>query len=93
MHLRLLLLPLALWVGTALAQEPGGIRGQVTDGVDQALPGSNVRVRGPTLPEGTGDVADVAGGYWVRNLPPGVYELTVSHVGFRTLLRSNIQVR
>ncbi len=59
------------------------IGGKVTDQNGQPLPGANVVL----LQTGQGDAADVEGNYAVKNVKPGVYEITATFLGYRTETR------
>jgi len=92
MNFKLLCTLMALGTSIAFAQESGSIKGQVSDDTGQALSGSNVMVKGPALPEGTGAVTDATGNFWIRHLPPGVYTLTISHIGYKPITQKDIRV-
>lgn len=80
----LLMLPAALAFGAN-----GKIRGTVRDDATrQALPGANVVVVGTTL----GAMADASGNYTILNIPPGVYRLQASSVGYRRVIIENVSV-
>ena len=70
------------------AQTAGKIAGTVTDQSNQTLPGANVSVVGTTL----GGSTDSEGRFFVLNVPPGVYSLRVSYLGYKTEVRENIRV-
>ncbi len=76
-------------VPPALAQS-GKISGKVVDAQSrQALPGVNVVVEGTTY----GAASDADGDYFIINLPPGVYELQASIVGYATLTKTEVVVQ
>lgn len=80
----LLMLPAALAFGAN-----GKIRGTVRDDATrQALPGANVVLVGTTL----GAMADAGGNYTILNVPPGVYRLQASSVGYRRVIIENVSV-
>ncbi len=80
----LLMLPAALAFGAN-----GKIRGTVRDDATrQALPGANIVLVGTTL----GAMADAGGNYTILNVPPGVYRLQASSVGYRRVVIENVSV-
>ena len=68
----------------ALAQgvQTGTIRGTVRDQQDLAVPGVTVTVTSPSLQGPRTTVTDAAGGYVLRVLPPGDYEVKFELAGF-----------
>jgi outer membrane receptor for ferrienterochelin and colicin len=81
----LLLLPVAL----ALAGTTGKITGRVSEkGTGASLPGANVLVVGTNL----GAAASGDGGYVILNVPPGVYDLRVTLIGFAPMLVKDVRV-
>jgi outer membrane receptor protein involved in Fe transport len=73
----------------SLSQGSGKIAGFVRD-VDtkEPLPGVNVVIKGTTL----GAATDYNGYYIILNVPPGVYELTASMVGYQKVTQTNVIV-
>ncbi len=72
-------------VATALAQGgKGTIRGHVTDASGGVLQGAQVSLepRNETL------ASDVQGDFFIRDLAPGSYTITISYVGFKTLTKN-----
>ena len=53
-----------------------------------ALPGANIIVAGT----GSGTSADADGRYFIINLPPGVYDLKVSMIGYNNVTVKNVKV-
>ena len=90
----LLTLVCALLVApAALAQQTGGIGGQVTDTTGGALPGVTVEVASPALIGGVQVVfTDGEGRYTAVNLPVGVYSVTFTLPGFSTIIRDGIEI-
>ena len=75
-------------VTTAFGQQ-AIIKGSVFNKINnQRIPFANVAVQGTT----TGVVADESGNFEINNLPPGLYNLQVSFVGFKTLTVFEIEV-
>ncbi|MDZ7290708.1 MAG: TonB-dependent receptor [candidate division KSB1 bacterium] len=74
---------------TAIAQIFGEIRGQVKDAATgEALPGANVLLQGTVL----GSSTDLNGMFAIKRVPPGIYTLRVSFIGYQ-IARATIQVR
>jgi hypothetical protein len=77
--------------GAAHAQR---IAGAVTDATGAVLPGVTVEARSPALIEQVRSVVtDGSGNYLIVALEPGVYSVTFSLTGFKTVLREGIQLR
>ena len=71
-----------------LAQD-GKLRGRVTDvQTGEALVGANVLIDGTTL----GAAADVNGDYIILSVPPDVYTVRVTYIGYAPIAISNIRV-
>ncbi len=76
------------------AQDGGVIRGRVTDAdTGEPLSDVNITAKGPGLPEPAGTVTDPEGRYTIDGLPAGLYELTVSHVGYGGAHRKGVRVQ
>lgn len=74
---------------TVLAGETGKIAGKVTDAeTGEALPGTNVIVEGTTL----GAAADADGNYTILNVPPGLYRVRFSFLGYQIVVVSDVRV-
>ena len=83
----ILTLILASW---SFAQDAGALRGRVMDG-DFGLPVADARILVSELERTTESGSD---GNWVLNdVPPGVYTVVVSKVGFIQSLRGDVVVR
>jgi outer membrane receptor protein involved in Fe transport len=74
----------------ALAQAgtTGKISGQVVDQNKEPLPAANVSIVGTTM----GAAADLDGYFTIINIPPGVYSLQFTFVGYQTLVVENVLV-
>ncbi|MBH30367.1 MAG: hypothetical protein CMG71_00055 [Candidatus Marinimicrobia bacterium] len=71
------------------AGETGKIAGRVTDGSSgDALVGTNVIIEGTSY----GAATDVNGEYFVINLPPGVYNVTFSMIGYAEYTATGVGV-
>ena len=80
---------LALLSGTASAQV--GIAGLVKDGTGAAMPGVSVEASSPALIEKSRSVVtDAAGQYRLVDLSPGVYTVTFTLPGFKTVRRTEV---
>lgn len=89
------LLLLVLMASTAWAQSKttGALTGKVTDDSGAPLPGVAVEIRGTTLIGGARNlVTDKAGRFRLPEIPPGVYDVTVSLQGFQTVKREGLTV-
>lgn len=71
------------------AGNTGKISGKVTEKeTGEPLIGANVFVQGLRI----GAATDLNGDYFILNVPPGTYSLTVSMVGYETITSSNVSV-
>jgi len=72
-----------------LIAQDGKLRGRVTDKESgDPLVGANVTVDGTSL----GAAADLRGDYVVLGIPPGVYTIKVSYIGYQPVSISNVRV-
>lgn len=72
-----------------LAQDVGKIAGVVRDRASkEPLPGVNITVRGTRL----GATSDAQGQYFILNIPPGIYDVAASQVGYQTLTQQRVLV-
>ena len=80
----LLMSPGSLWAGTT-----GKIAGVVSDeSTGDALVGANVFLEGTAM----GSSTDEDGFYFINNIPPGTFSVTVSYVGYDKMTKSNVSV-
>lgn len=92
MKYKLLVFALLLWTSVAFAQG-GTLSGKVTDSGGEAVPGANVVLAGEALPAGkTGTVTGSEGGFRLEGLPAGAYRLSVTHIGYRDLVRDGVGI-
>lgn len=71
------------------AQEFGSIRGNVNDDLtNSVLQEAQLYIEGEPL----GDVSDYAGNYEIRNVKPGVYNITALMIGYEKVSKKNIRV-
>ena len=74
---------LILSMTPALAQTAtGSVAGQVTDPSGAAIAGAEVKLVDPTTSSSQTTTTNDVGRYTFNTVPPGVYDLTVSHPGF-----------
>lgn len=82
--LLILLTSVSLWSGTT-----GKIAGRVTDAkTGEGIPFANVLIEGTNL----GAATNLEGYYTIINIPPGVYTVRASVVGFETKVVTNVRV-
>ena len=74
-------------VTPAFAQGAGAIKGQITGDDGEPLFGANVIVQGSALSGPLTVVSEENGMYKAGNLPDGVYEVSVSFVGYESVTR------
>jgi hypothetical protein len=80
---------LALFQAPARAGNTGKIAGVISDSARlTGLPGANVMLEGTTV----GTVCDLQGNYSILNIPPGVYKLKATMIGYRGVLVRDIRV-
>ena len=87
-----------LWMATAallalssIAMAGNGkLAGKVTDASGQPLIGANVVTTVGTNPQGT--TTDDEGKYFILNIPPGLYTVTASYIGYKTLAQTDVSV-
>ncbi|MDZ7313424.1 MAG: TonB-dependent receptor [candidate division KSB1 bacterium] len=83
------LLILAVGASMLYAGTTGKIAGKISDAEShEPLPGANVVIQGTTL----GAVSDLDGNYIILNVPPGVYTVVVSMIGYRQVKYENVRV-
>lgn len=71
------------------AQKNGAIEGKLQDEESrEPLIGANVRILGTSM----GSNADIEGHYIIKNVPPGVYQLAISYIGYETTIVRDVQV-
>ena len=84
-------------LATALAASPAlgvdaTLSGRVTDADGMPLPGANLVLTGGSLEEPRGASAGADGEYSIAGLEPGRYQLEVTHIGYRTASRPDIEL-
>lgn len=77
------LLSISVWAQT------GVINGRITDATtNEAIPFANVVIQGTTI----GAASDLEGNFELKNLTPGLYNVEVSFLGFRSKTEYEVQV-
>src|SRR5262245_58121633 len=72
----------------------GSIAGVAKDTSGAMLPGVTIEAASPALIEKTRSVVtDGAGQYRIVDLPPGSYQVTFTLTGFRTVVRTDIELQ
>ena len=77
-----------VWGGAAVAQEAGTLVGVVLASDGQPLPGATISVSGPELMKNAGSLADASGAFLIQPLPSGLYDVEISHLGYRNVVQS-----
>lgn len=71
------------------AQSTGKIKGKVLDAqTGEGIPFANVFIENTTI----GAASDVDGNYVILNVPPDVYTVTASYIGYQKVTRTNVRV-
>ena len=92
MKYKSLLYALVLWAGVAFGAE-GTLSGVVMGSEGEAIPGANVVLVGDLLPGGKiGTATDEDGRFRLEGLPAGEYQLSVTHIGYRSLMREGVGI-
>lgn len=88
-HKRIVFLAFFLIIGAKTNAQYGLIKGWVTDEETKApLPGASVNLSS----SGVIDNTDPFGGFLIRNIPAGSYEVVISHVGYKTeVIRTDVK--
>ena len=88
------ILPILLIIGILssglFAGNTGKIMGKITDEQsDEPLIGVNIVIKGTSL----GAATDANGFYYILQIPPGIYELETSYIGYHTMTVKNVRVK
>ena len=90
----LILLFAAFLVCELKAQDPAAtLGGTVVDVSGAMVPRAKVEIRNTATNQVSSVESDAKGEFAAPNLPPGVYEVIVSKVGFRTLRETNLKLQ
>src|SRR5262245_10328616 len=82
-----------LAVVMALGQEnTGSVQGVVKDPTGAAIPGAKVILSGPALVRSLEATSDKEGAYIFPKVPAGIYTVTVSQTGFKTVKNEDVKV-
>jgi len=85
----LLIVCLLVILPALLLSQNGKITGTVKDGANgESVPGANIVIEGTRL----GAAADANGAYFILNVPPGLYRVTASAVGFAKKTVTEVRV-
>ncbi|PID59340.1 MAG: hypothetical protein CR986_06235 [Ignavibacteriae bacterium] len=81
---------LLLFLASSLsAQSTGKIMGKITDkSTGEGIPFANVFIEGTSI----GAATDIEGNYVILNVPPDVYTVTASYIGYQKVTRTNVRV-
>lgn len=75
--------------GSLLAGTTGKIAGRITDSESgEGLPGANVAIVGTSK----GAATDVDGNYTILNIPPGLYTVRITFIGYQTVTMREVRV-
>jgi hypothetical protein len=87
--MRILLLVGLLFNVLMVQAQSGVIKGRIFDAItNEPIPFANVALQNTTL----GAVSDIDGNYAIENIPPGLYNVQTSYVGYRSRTIFEIQV-
>ncbi|MFQ5605397.1 MAG: TonB-dependent receptor domain-containing protein [bacterium] len=80
---------LLVFTATAFSGTTGKIAGRITDAqTGDGLPGTNVQLEGTSF----GAATDIDGHYTILNIPPGLYTLNISFIGYQTVRVREVRV-
>ncbi len=78
---------------SVVAQDFGSLTGKVKTEDGVILFGANIIVKGPAIEGIRGAITNERGTYRIDHLPPGIYEITISYIGYETVVVSNVEIR
>jgi hypothetical protein len=93
MVLSVVLAALVAPVGWAQLTSQGQIAGLVTDTTGASVPEAEIKATNTATNVEYPTVCDVTGAYFIPELTPGPYKVTVSKTGFRTTVQTDILLR
>ena len=80
---------IALLIQIPSSAQSGKIAGNVTDAsTNEALPFVNIIIVGTSM----GAASDIDGNYFLINIPPGIYSVKASAIGYNSITMQNIKV-
>src|ERR1700729_1566122 len=89
-----LIAAIILITGSATAQTPTAtLVGRVTDKTHAAVADAGIQVRSVTNNEIRIARSTADGEYTVSSLPPGIYEVTIDHPGFRQVKETSLELQ
>ncbi len=92
MKYKSLLYAFVLWAGVAFGAE-GTLSGVVKGPEGESIPGANIVLIGDLLPGGKiGTATGEDGRFRLEGLPAGEYQLSVTHIGYRSLMREGVGI-
>ena len=81
---------IVLFFNLIFAQELGSIVGKIKEiGSGSTLPGVNVMIKGTYY----GTASDIEGRYQINDISPGSYDVEVSMIGYKIILKTGVLVR
>ncbi len=90
----LYILAFVLWNAyPVVAQDFGSLTGKVETEDGEALFATNIVVKGPVIKGTRGTITNDQGNYRIDNLPPGTYEITISYIGYETIVATGVEIR
>ena len=93
MRISKVILLLLFSISPAAAQETGSLAGRVATDDGMALLGANIVAEGDAIEGMRGTTSDGEGAFRIDGLPPGVYEVTVSFLGYESVTTAGVAVR
>ena len=85
---------LLLWsTCSVIAQDLGSLTGKVEDETGEVLFAANVIAKGQAIEGTRGEITNDQGIYHIDRLPPGIYEITISYIGYETMVATGIEIR
>jgi len=83
---------LCLSLATFAQETTAGVQGTVKDPQGAVVPNATVTVQGPALIGQKTATTDSGGNYHIEQLPPGVYNITISAAGFAPTLQRDLRL-
>ena len=90
----LYILAFVLWNAySVIAQDFGNLTGKVETEDGEILFGAYIIVKGPAIEGTQRAITNKQGTYRIDNLPPGIYEITISYIGYETVVATGVEIR